>query len=250
MWYCCLIVIIFACGNVIGEQKNLNSKCKRSRNLFSGNLKETAQTYNFNVTMRKITKNTFFNCFSVKYLSPGVKYEYESNQTFMYFRPDLRIYCYRGSEKLLSSIFQSALIRVHIENDDFVQYEGQTAEIVNEQYENQRSIFSFNVLNTKKNRLIKLDPFNQTCVGIETAHNYTIELNLIRIDFWKVILLCIATFVFISATKLSQTPLFYYLTGICLGIFASVLIIVYMTSKLLPRVIEMHSLLSLHIYRN
>lgn len=167
---------------------------------------------------------------------PGEKHKYESKQSSMYFRPDLRIYCYGGSEKTLSAIFQSALIQVHIDNDDFVQYEGHTGNIVEEQYENQRSIFSFNMLNTKKSKLIKLDPFNQTCVGIETAHDYTIELNLIRIDFWKVILLCIGAFVFISAKKLSQTPLFYYLTGIFLGIFASVLVIVYFGSKLFPKV--------------
>lgn len=81
-----------------------------------------------------------------------------------------------------------------------------------------------------------MNPFNQTCVGLETAHNYVIELNLIKIDFWKVILLGIALFVFFSAKKLSQTPVFYYLTGIFLGIFASFLVLVYFGSKLFPRV--------------
>lgn len=169
-------------------------------------------------------------------MTTGEKYKYESKQSSLYFRPDLRIYCYRGGEKTLAAIFQSAVIQVYIDNEDFVQYEGYTADIVNQQYENQRSIFSFNVLNSKKNKLIKIDPFNQTCVGLETAHNYTIELSLLRIDFWKVILLSIGLFIFLSAKKLSQTPLFYYLTGIFLGIFASVLVVVYFGSKLFPKV--------------
>lgn len=156
----------------------------------------------------------------------------------MYFRPDLRIYCYRGSEKALSAIFQSAQIRVHIDNDDFAQYEGETPQIVSQQYDNQRSIFSFNIFNTKKSKLIKMNPFNQTCVGLETAHNYVIELDLIKIDFWKIISLSIALFIFLSARKLSQTPIFYYLTGIFLGVFASFLVLVYFGSKLFPRVIH------------
>lgn len=170
------------------------------------------------------------------FLAPGDKYKYESQQSILYFRPDLRIYCYKGREKSLPAIFQSSQFQVHIENDDFVQYEGYSPEIVQQQYENQRSMFSFNILNTKKSKLIKVDPFNQTCVGLETAHNYTIELNLIRIDFWKVILLGLGLFFFMSARKLSQTPLFYYLTGIFLGIFASFLVVAYFASKLFPKV--------------
>lgn len=110
--------------------------------------------------------------------------------------------------------------------------------MVQKQYENQRSIFSFNVLNTSNKKIIKINPFNQTCIGIETAHKYSVRLNLLRLDFSKIILLCCGFFVFVYAQKLSQTPLFYYLSGILLGIFASFLVVIYFSSKMFPKVCQ------------
>lgn len=172
----------------------------------------------------------------VTYLEPGERFIYIPPHTDRSFTPDLRIYCYRGSDKSFAHFFQSTNIQLDIDNDDFVQYEGYSPEVVEQHYTNQRSIFSFNILNTSKKKIIRINPFNQTCVGIETAHKYTIHLNFIRVDFWKVILLVVSLFTFLSAKKLSQTPLFYYLSGIFLGICASFLVVVYFSSKLLPRV--------------
>lgn len=173
---------------------------------------------------------------TVTIIQPGNIIEYASNQRFGYFKTDLQIYCYRGTSKSLSTIFQSINIELNLDNDDFVWYEGATPEIVTTHYDNQRSIFSFNFLNTRKKKLINLDPFNQTCVGIETAHHYKIYLHLIRIDFWKVILMLIGLLIFFAANQFSETPLFYYTTGILVGIFASLLVVVYFLAKLFPKV--------------
>lgn len=60
-------------------------------------------------------------------------------------------------------------------------------------------------------------------------------MNLIRIDFWRVAQLGFGLFIFFSAAGLSENPVFYYLTGVLLGISASFLIVVYFISKLIPR---------------
>lgn len=174
----------------------------------------------------------------VTYLEPGATLSYATQRRFGGFEPDLQIYCYRGQNKSIAALFQSLRFRINIDNDDFVQFEGNSPDEVQTHYDNQRTIFSFNVMNVGKKKLIKIDPFNQTCIGIETAHKYTVNLNLVRIDFGKIILLLVGLFVFFYAKTLSQTPLFYYLTGICLGIFASFLVLVYFTSKIVPRVNE------------
>lgn len=172
----------------------------------------------------------------MKYIEPGATLPYASQKRFGSFEPDLQIYCYRGQSKSIAAIFQSLRFRINIDNDDFVQFEGDSADDVKTHYDNQRTIFSFNVMNVGKKKLIKIDPFNQTCIGIETAHNYTVNLNMVRIDLGKVILLVVGLLLFFYARTLSQTPLFYYLTGIFVGIFASFLVLVYFSSKLIPRV--------------
>lgn len=169
-------------------------------------------------------------------LNIGSIIRYTSEQLPGFFSTDLRIYCYPGSPKYLSHIFQSINLELDIDTDDFVQYDGGTPEIVQTHYDNQRSIFSFNLLGSKKQKLIKINPFNQTCLGIETPHPYTLRMNMIRIDFWKVLVCGIGIFIFLMAKGLSETPLFYYITGILLGIFASFLVVVYFLSKFFPRV--------------
>lgn len=170
------------------------------------------------------------------YLEPGDTRSYVSERRFGSFEPDLQIYCYRGQSKSITSLFQSLRFRLDIDNDDFVQFEGESPEEVRTHYDNQRTIFSFNVMNVGKRKLIKIDPFNQTCVGVETAHKYSIQLSIVRIDFGKIFLLVAGLLLFFYARVLSQTPLFYYLTGILLGICASFLVLVYFGSKLLPKV--------------
>lgn len=173
----------------------------------------------------------------MKYLQPGDSHSYKSERNrFGSFGPDLQIYCYAGEEPSIAAIFHSLRFQLTIDNDDFVQYDGESPEEVQTHYENQRTIFSFNVMNVGKRKIIKVDPFNRTCVGIETAHKYDIQLNLVRVDLAKVILLLIGLILFIYAKTLSQTPLFYYLSGICLGVCASFLILVYLASKLFPKV--------------
>lgn len=172
----------------------------------------------------------------MRYLEPGESFTYVSEQHFTSFAPDLRIYCYRGQNHSIATIFQTAKFQLTIDNEDFVQYEGDTPDAVKTDYDNQRTIFSFNVMNTSKKKIIKINPFNQTCIGIETVHKYTVNLNLLRLDFGRLILLGAGLLLFIYAQKFSQTPLFYYLSGIFLGIFASFLVLVYFSSKLFPRV--------------
>lgn len=174
--------------------------------------------------------------FSVNYLQPGDTHSYVSKNRFGTFDPDLQIYCFRGQSKTIAALFQSLRFRISIDNDDFVQFEGDTPEDVKSNYDNQRTIFSFNVMNNSKKKLIKIDPFNQTCVGIETPHKYTVQLNMVRLDLGKIILLTAGLILFFYARTLSQTPLFYYLTGIFLGIFASFLVLVWFSSKIIPRV--------------
>lgn len=171
-------------------------------------------------------------------MEPGDSHTYVSQKRFSSFEPDLQIYCFRGQNKVISAIFQSLRFRLQIDGDDFVQFEGETPEEVQTHYDNQRTIFSFNVMNTGKKTLIKIDPFNQTCIGVETPHKYSVHLSIVRIDLGKVILLVIGLILFYYAKTLSQTPVFYYLTGIFLGIFASLLVVVYFGSKLFPKVNE------------
>ncbi|XP_058816274.1 nuclear envelope integral membrane protein [Topomyia yanbarensis] len=171
---------------------------------------------------------------TVHYLQPDGVITYKPDNSRIY-RPGLRTYCYRGQDKQLVHLFQTIILNFDCDHDDFSQYEGGSPEEVRSHHETEQNLFSFNLLSNNRKRVIKLDPFNQSCIGVVSSEAYTVRLSLIRIDFWKVILLAVGVFVFLSAAKLSNNGLFYYICGIFLGVFASFLVVVYMASKLFPR---------------
>lgn len=148
----------------------------------------------------------------------------------------MNIYCYIGREKELSSLLQSITLSIDIDSDDFNYFSGFTPKDVEIAYSSQKSIFSMNLLSRSKKKVMYLNPFNRTCIGLATAEEYQVSLNLIRLDLIKLALLVGGLFVFFTASTLSGNEAFYYLTGILLGNVASVLITVVFISKLFPRV--------------
>lgn len=177
---------------------------------------------------------------AVTYLNPGDKVHYiakyyKNNEQF-------QIYCYEGRRKSIVHVWQSIVLNIDSKSNQYGQYEGPDPESVKKEYDAHRSkwfnLFSWNSKN------IKLDPFNQSCLGIESSEDYVLQLNLIRIDYWKVILLVVGIFLYVSAGKLSNNVIFYYICGITLGICASFMILIYFLSKLFPRKPMMYGILA------
>lgn len=148
----------------------------------------------------------------------------------------LSIYCYKGKPKHLIHIFESVKFELNITTDDFVQYQGHTAAEVKKHYEERRSIFSWmHMFASSKKRIISVNAFNQSCIGIDANHHYIINLRIIRIDFWRVVLMFLGFATFLTARALSEQQLFYYVFGTFLGIVFSVFTALYWISKLFPK---------------
>lgn len=155
---------------------------------------------------------------------------------FGYTLERMRIYCYEGNSKEFSHLLRTITLNVEIDDDDFNCFEGYSPADVRQAHDSHRSFFSFNIFSRNKKRIMKLNPFNQSCIGLETANEYQVHLQVIRLDLIKLLLLVGGTVMFFSATKLSRNAAFFYISGILVGIFASVLVLIWFMSKLLPKV--------------
>lgn len=155
---------------------------------------------------------------------------------FGYAVEGMNIFCYKGAEKSLSYLLKTVILNIDIDDDDFTCYHGSTEQEVKEAHENHKSIFSFNIFSHSKKRNIKLNPFNQTCIGISTSNEYIVDVKQIRLDLTKFCLLVGGLFLFLLSSKLSKNSAFYYLCGILLGVFASILVLIWFISKLIPKV--------------
>ncbi|KAL3271627.1 hypothetical protein HHI36_022101 [Cryptolaemus montrouzieri] len=165
----------------------------------------------------------------VNYLNPNEAVTFNPKQ----YRKSERfqIYCYEGKPKSILYLWQSIFLNIDLNSEDYTQYDGPTPESVKQEYDAHRSSWSMNLLSWRSKNM-KLDPFNQSCVGIESNDVYTVILKVIHIDYWKILMLVAGVFIYISADKLSGNVLFYYLCGVTFGITASFLILIYFISKL------------------
>lgn len=171
----------------------------------------------------------------MNYLEPDTIFKYQPVSHYNnLFSKDLRTYCYSGKEKQLARFFETIEFRLNIDSDDYSQYFGDSPEQVQAHYDQHRSLFSFNLFSQKHSRL-RLSPFAQSCLGLETQQNYSVQLFRIHIDFWRVLQLIVGITAFIYAGPLSRNAIFYYLIGIMAGICLSFMLIIWLCSKLIPR---------------
>uniref|UniRef100_A0A1A9X553 Nuclear envelope integral membrane protein 1 n=1 Tax=Glossina brevipalpis TaxID=37001 RepID=A0A1A9X553_9MUSC len=171
----------------------------------------------------------------VNYLEAEKLYKYEPNKSFSPFlNNDLHIYCYGANNKTIRRMFETVVLRIYIEGDDYKQYDGLTPEEVEKHYDEHQSLFSYDLFSQKRTRL-ELSPFVSSCLGMDTQTPYTLKLKIVRLDVFRIIQLLLGCLIFKYASKLSHNAIFYYITGIVLGICSSFMLIIWLTSKLIPK---------------
>ncbi|XP_043250578.1 nuclear envelope integral membrane protein 1 [Colletes gigas] len=151
----------------------------------------------------------------------------------------LQIFCHNANTKYLIHIWRSLTMHLNTNIDNYDLYDGKTPqEVVQMHDDNQRS-WRFNLFGTKKSNKLKINPFEDICIGVyiypSNTHKYTMSMTQTRVDILKLMLTVLGAMIYWNARRLSRNPLFYYLCGIMLGITTSIIILVYFTSKLLPR---------------
>ncbi|XP_028149433.2 nuclear envelope integral membrane protein 1 [Diabrotica virgifera virgifera] len=166
---------------------------------------------------------------NVHHLENAEKFTFDSNGGL-----ELQTFCYKGRKKSIIYTWQSVMFHLNHPNDDYTLYEGSSPEDVLLEYSKNRFYWSTSLFPVKQ-KSFKINPFNSTCIGVKSSARYTVRFNVINIDFWKIILLGIGLFVYLSAGTLSKNTFFHYVTGIAFGICASVLVLIYIISKVIPK---------------
>ncbi|XP_037960158.1 nuclear envelope integral membrane protein 1-like [Teleopsis dalmanni] len=172
---------------------------------------------------------------NVSILKPNSIFDYQPRlQRNRFFETDLHTYCYNATYRDIIKFFQSLELHLEIEGGDYTQYEGTTPEEVMQNYKDKLSLWNFNIFMQKRTKL-SLSPFEPKCIGIVSRKPYRLRLVLKWVDISRVLLLLSGAFMFWYARKLSENPLFYYITGIILGISLSFMIIIWLSSKFFQR---------------
>ncbi|XP_045765526.1 nuclear envelope integral membrane protein 1 isoform X2 [Maniola jurtina] len=146
------------------------------------------------------------------------------------------IYCYTGTPKNLFALWQTVKFNIKIKNDEFSQYLGDDPEQVYKDYkEDSYGWAVINPFQKKSYRTVSLDLFTATCMAVNTREKHKIELNVQRVDLWRVLTMVLGLSLIFSSRALCGNPVFFYLCGIVVGVSASFMVLVYYVSKLLPK---------------
>ncbi|CAH1647261.1 unnamed protein product [Spodoptera littoralis] len=147
------------------------------------------------------------------------------------------IYCYRGTSKNVFAIWQTVKFNIKIKTNEFSQYIGESPVDVYKEYSEDSYGWSsvVNPFQKKPQKSVSINLFTPTCMAINTRERHTIELQVLRVDLWRIMLMAAGLVLIFSSRALCGNPVFFYLCGIFVGVFASFMVLVYYISKLLPR---------------
>ncbi|KYM79556.1 hypothetical protein ALC53_09995 [Atta colombica] len=130
-------------------------------------------------------------------------------------------------------------MHLNINSDSYILYDGKTPQEIHQKYDENDKSWSLNLFDTGKHRQFKINPFEDVCIGIyidsPSESVYIMTLKETRINVWKLTMMVTGIIVFWCAKILSRNLLFYYACGIILGVSLSVIILIYVTGKLIPR---------------
>ena len=74
-----------------------------------------------------------------------------------------------------------------------------------------------------KKKTLKLSPFERTCVGVSTGQEYSISLQIYRVNYWQVSMTIAGLILFFYAPSLCRNVFLRYTTGVGTGVFLSFL---------------------------
>ncbi|XP_063360350.1 nuclear envelope integral membrane protein [Cydia amplana] len=170
--------------------------------------------------------------YDVHWLSGSQTIDHDISST----KQNIDIYCYRGTSKNILALWQTAKFHIRIKNDEFSQYLGSSpAEVHKEYTEDSYGWSVVSPFHKRTYRTVAIDLFNTTCMAVNTKHRHSIELQIIRVDIWRVLLMFLGICTVFSSRALSGNPVFFYLCGVLVGVSASFMVLVYYISRLLPR---------------
>merc|ERR1711963_219161 len=82
-----------------------------------------------------------------------------------------------------------------------------------------------------KSQVIRISTFEPSCVGLLSREHYRISLLVKRVDYIYVIMTFVGLALFYYAKDLCRNVFFHYTTGVGVGIFLSLVVVVYFVQR-------------------
>ncbi|XP_011502203.1 PREDICTED: transmembrane protein 194A [Ceratosolen solmsi marchali] len=152
----------------------------------------------------------------------------------------LCIYCHNAKTKYIIHTWKTIVMNLKTNLETYELYEGTSPREVVEKHEENQKYWRFSLFGNKKSKEFRINPFQDSCIGVymnkqHNQFNYRMTMTQNNIDIWKLTIMVLGMFLFWFAQKLSRNTLFYYTIEIAIGVSLSVIILIYLLGKVLPK---------------
>lgn len=143
------------------------------------------------------------------------------------------VYCHYPASMCYLRVFAATRIEFVLPPSSYELFEGATVEEVLQNYENHSP--NWIPLVPWRSSTIVFPPFQSKCVGILSEGPYRFVFRSLNIDFFRVLQCALCLFLFFTAKRLVRSRALFYSGGVSVGVMASLLILVFILSRLVPR---------------
>ncbi|XP_077497160.1 nuclear envelope integral membrane protein-like [Amblyomma americanum] len=148
-------------------------------------------------------------------------------------RDEMIIYCYPGDPVRNLAIFKSIYVEFKHVPERFKLFEGPDEASVRAQFS--AHLASWVPLLPWRQSTISLSAFRPHCFGLVSEDDYRFELVVRQANYWRVLQFAASAVLFFGVPALCRNALVFYTCGVSVGVLASLLIAVFVVSRLLPR---------------
>lgn len=150
-----------------------------------------------------------------------------------YGSKDLSIFCYAGEPVSYVTLFKSVYLEFKLVPEHYRLFEGPDEASVRAQFDSHAA--SWVPLLPWKQTTVAFPAFRPHCVGLVSEDDYRFELVVRQANYWRVLQFVASAALFFGVPSLCRNALVFYSCGVTVGVLASLLIVVFVVSRLLPR---------------
>lgn len=145
----------------------------------------------------------------------------------------LSIFCYPGEPVSYLTLFKSVYVEFKLVPEHYRLFEGPDEASVRAQFDSH--VASWVPLLPWKQTTIGFPAFRPHCVGLVSEDDYRFELVVRQANYWRLLQFVASVALFFGVPSLCRNVFVFYSCGVTLGVLASLLIVVFVVSRLLPR---------------
>lgn len=148
-------------------------------------------------------------------------------------RNGLAVFCYPGEPAGYLSLFKSVYVEFKLVPESYTLFEGPDEASVRSQFE--AHVASWVPLLPWRRSTIWLSAFRQHCIGVSSEDDYRFELVVREANYWRLLQFVASVLMFFGVPSLCRNVLVFYACGVAVGVMASLLVVVFVVGRLLPR---------------